>query len=107
MANPHIKYKSHAELEQYHYAAVRDSLEYRLEGMLDVLREEESFWWPWHNSYYEKVPTPGRERHGVADLTPLRVDLANLNNKINKVGDTLKKHLKEDRQQASPMGVEL
>ena len=32
--------KSHAELERYHYEAVRDNLEYRMTGQIEIMREE-------------------------------------------------------------------
>ena len=31
---------SHAELQKYHYEAVRDNPQYRMEGMMSVLYEE-------------------------------------------------------------------
>ena len=37
---------SHAELEKYHYRAVKENVNYRLEGMMDVLREELSMSFP-------------------------------------------------------------
>ena len=37
---------SHAELEKYHYRAVKENVSYRLEGMMDVLREELSMSFP-------------------------------------------------------------
>ncbi len=32
--------KSHSELQRYHYEAVRDSLEYRMTGLMEIMREE-------------------------------------------------------------------
>jgi hypothetical protein len=35
-----LTYKSHAELEQYHYRAVRDNPRYTQEGLAEILHEE-------------------------------------------------------------------
>jgi hypothetical protein len=51
--------KSHAELESFHYAAIRDNPTYRLECQMDVLREELSMSMP----YNRPEPEQPQERH--------------------------------------------
>lgn len=56
---------SHAELEAEHYKAVRDNLEYRMIGQMEVMREELMMQMPCylpHTESTEPLPTPAWDK---------------------------------------------
>ncbi len=85
----------HAELQKYHYQAVRDNPEYRLQGLVDVMCEEISFNMP----LYSTMPIPELQKDEIAPnykhilrrLDKLQAEFLYLQNKLNEPRDKKRK----------------
>lgn len=86
--------KSHAELQKYHYEAVRDNLEYRILGQMDVMREQIGLEMPRVPIEETKMdvitPEPTAQ---VNNIIQLRGQVLYLQNKINAHLDRSKKKI--------------
>lgn len=68
--------KSHAELEQWHYKAVRNNPDYRIQGLLEAYREEMSAELPY---YYPPEKTNADELEALRDnITALEARIVEL-----------------------------
>lgn len=79
--------KCHAELEQYHFRAMRDDPEYRAQFTADVLWEELMMQMP-------RFPVPSeRQPADVDDLMEQDVTIRRLEQQVAGLRETLSKHI--------------
>ena len=77
--------KSHAYLEQWHYKAVATNPLYRLEGMMDVLREDLSM----SLSYREEIPIEKPDKTYTVEHIHSYVPSLKLTERIKQLEDDI------------------
>lgn len=74
--------RSHAELQQHHYQAVRENPMYAAEGMMDVMLEELSMNIPAYEPPLEQEPEPEWTRHQWDIVQQLRAQVQYLQKQV-------------------------
>ena len=89
-----MKELSHAELCSEHYQALKNPM-YRMEFMMDVMREELSMELPWHNPDFGDARATQivyRIRPVDKEIAQLKAKMMHLENKWNEHMDYAKKN---------------
>ena len=94
----------HCELQRYHYQAVKNNINYSLEGMMDCLQEEMSCYLPYSQSIL--LDTKGAEPEPVVKpkIIHLRIDRGalDLNRRVTKLENSNRYLLKKIKELMAP-----